>query len=234
MRPLLFFAAGIAMVFQDAQAMTFQSGPQQVALIELFSSEGCSSCPPAERWLSALRDEPGLWREFVPLSFHVDYWNRLGWTDRFSKNAYTARQSEYARIWGTSSVYTPCFVKNGEEWKADHASSPTPKPAGILSASVEGEALVSTYAPGSATAATYEIHAAILGCDLSSKITSGENQGATLRHDFVVLDTVHGAAGEKIHLSRQAGDQAPRLALAVWVTLKGELKPLQATGGWLK
>ena len=63
----------------DAE-LVFSSGEQHVALIELFTSEGCSSCPPADHWLSALKSEPGLWKDFVPVAFHVDYWDDIGWT----------------------------------------------------------------------------------------------------------------------------------------------------------
>jgi hypothetical protein len=214
--------------------VTFSSGHQHVALIELFSSEGCSSCPPAERWLSGLRDEPRLWREFVPLSFHVDYWNRLGWTDRFSNHVYSARQSEYAESWGTSTVYTPCFVKDGEEWRTNRSLQSSRVSAGTLSAKIEGQTLVATYMPESGVGGFYEVHAALLGCGIVSKIASGENRGATLHHDFVVLNLVHGALGEDIHLNRSVRKDVPRTALAVWVSRQGELKPIQATGGWLE
>ena len=61
------------------------SGETQVALIELFTSEGCSSCPPADRWLSQLKTDPNLWQEFTPIGFHVDYWDYIGWSDEFAQ-----------------------------------------------------------------------------------------------------------------------------------------------------
>ncbi|MDQ3115241.1 MAG: DUF1223 domain-containing protein [Verrucomicrobiota bacterium] len=73
-------------------------------LLELFTSEGCSSCPPAEAWLSKLKDDPGLWRDFVPLAFHVDYWDRLGWRDPFASKVWTSRQYEYSARWKSSNV----------------------------------------------------------------------------------------------------------------------------------
>ena len=108
MRPFLFLGIGLAaFAGLRAEPARFTSGPAQTALIELFSSEGCSSCPPAERWLGSLRTEPGLWRGFVPVAFHVDYWNRLGWPDRFSTREFTAREYDYAAAWHSDSVYTP-------------------------------------------------------------------------------------------------------------------------------
>ena len=66
-----------------AASLTLSSQEQRTTLIELYTSEGCSSCPPADRWLSRLKDDPRLWKQIVPLAFHVDYWNYLGWRDRF-------------------------------------------------------------------------------------------------------------------------------------------------------
>jgi hypothetical protein len=68
-----------------SEPKTFESGDTQSSLIELFTSEGCSSCPPAEKWLSALKSSSDLWKKAVPVAFHVDYWDHLGWRDRFAK-----------------------------------------------------------------------------------------------------------------------------------------------------
>jgi len=96
----------------NAAPVTFASTSRQTSLLELYTSEGCSSCPPAEAWLSGLKDNPGLWRDFVPVAFHVDYWNYLGWRDKWSRAEYSDRQQEYARVWGAANVYTPEFVVN--------------------------------------------------------------------------------------------------------------------------
>src|SRR5437868_13297928 len=113
--------AGIILVISSAfsaQAAdrAFESRPQKAHLLELFTSEGCSSCPPAESWFSKLKTEPGLWKDFVPLAFHVDYWNHLGWRDPFAAKEWTARQYQYAARWKIGSVYTPGFVVDGREW----------------------------------------------------------------------------------------------------------------------
>src|SRR5437867_5566462 len=92
-----------------SEPKTFESGDTQSSLIELFTSEGCSSCPPAERWLSALKSRSDLWKKAVPVAFHVDYWDHLGWRDRFAKPEFTSRQQRYAAAWGGDSVYTPGF-----------------------------------------------------------------------------------------------------------------------------
>jgi hypothetical protein len=82
-----------------AETSTFQSGESATTLIELFTSEGCSSCPPADKWLSKFRSNPDLWSRVVPVAFHVDYWNNLGWMDRFSRPEFTERQRGYGAAW---------------------------------------------------------------------------------------------------------------------------------------
>lgn len=219
-----------------AEALQLRSGPARVALVELYTSEGCSSCPPAERWLGALRSAPGLWKQFVPVAFHVDYWNRLGWPDRFSTRANTQREYAYAAAWQSQSVYTPCFVRDGAEWHPETAT-PTGEntQAGILHVTYDGAVLQADFAPadrGNATA--FAIHAALLGGGIQSKVTAGENRGETLPHEFVALALADGAPGTAIALPKKPVAGVTRFALAVWVTRPGELEPLQAAGGWIE
>ncbi len=87
-----------------AAPLQFTSPETRVTLLELYTSEGCSSCPPADRWLSGLRDDPRLWREVVPVAFHVDYWDAIGWPDRFASAAHSERQRTYARSGHVGSV----------------------------------------------------------------------------------------------------------------------------------
>src|SRR5262249_2287392 len=106
-----------------AEEAVLHSGPTRVALVELFTSEGCSSSPPAEAWLGELRASPGLWKEFVPVALHVNYWDHLGWRDALASKTFTEREHAYAEAWRASSVYTPCFVRNGEEWRPGGAAA---------------------------------------------------------------------------------------------------------------
>jgi len=108
-------------------ATVFESGETQNTLIELFTSEGCSTCPAAEKWLSGLKSNQDLWKKIIPVAFHVDYWDRLGWRDRFAKPEFTARQQRSAAAWGGDSVYTPGFVVNGREWRDWFGGSAIPK-----------------------------------------------------------------------------------------------------------
>ena len=91
----------------SAAESVFCSAPGGTSLLELYSSEGCSSCPPADSWLSSLRGSPGLWTDFVPVAFQVDYWDYLGWRDVLASPEYTARQKSYGRL------VTPQVLLNG-------------------------------------------------------------------------------------------------------------------------
>ena len=223
-----------------AADLVLSSGPSRVALVELFTSEGCSSCPPAERWLADRRDDPGLWRDFVPIGWHVTYWDNLGWPDRLAQRAFTDRQYAYASAWHKDSVYTPCFVRDGREWLAGPAAA-AGTPAGILRVRYDpanGAAAVE-FDPVSPGAAELEVNAALLGGGLKVAVRAGENSGRTLEHEFAALATVRAPLirdatvfRATLSLSPAAGRPA-RLALAVWVTRRGGLAPLQAAGGWI-
>src|SRR5260370_13373467 len=85
----------VATVIAQSTSLTFQSSGKQTALIELYTSEGCSSCPPAETWLSRLKESPGLWKDFVPLAFHVDYCDYLGLRDPWASQSLADLQRAY-------------------------------------------------------------------------------------------------------------------------------------------
>src|SRR5712671_5590397 len=120
-----------AVPLMSATPVQFQSGATQTGLLELYTSEGCSSCPPAELWLSRLKESPKLWKDFVPVAFHVDYWDYLGWRDPWANKSFSERQHAYARAWRSDSVYTPGFVLNGKEWRAWSKQKDGPKSAGV-------------------------------------------------------------------------------------------------------
>src|SRR5260370_30783575 len=105
----------LASVTARADPIVFESPERQTVLLELFTSEGCSSCPPAESWLSQLKQKPGLWSDFVPVAFHFDYWDYLGWRDRWASQQFSDRQRGYASSCSNHSVYTPRFVLHGNE-----------------------------------------------------------------------------------------------------------------------
>jgi hypothetical protein len=244
---LLFMAAMVARAeppgVSPVEPLRFASGARQTALVELYTSEGCSSCPPAERWLADLRDAPGLWRDFVPVAFHVNYWDNLGWPDRFASRQFTQRQYALADSWGGGSVYTPCFVRDGAEWHPSSAPEASDKIAGLLVVSYDPAGgrcrvkfLHSEKSPGG-----YDVHVALLGGGLASNVTAGENEGETLEHEFVALSLVDArmqldgaTATADVVMAQPETKDASRRALAAWVTRRNELAPLQATGGWVQ
>ena len=126
---------------QSAESFHFQSGDGQTMLLELYTSEGCSSCPSAETWLSRLKQSPKLWQDFVPVAFHVDYWDYLGWKDPYATKAYTQHQHDYAAQWRSRSVYTPGFVLDGREWRGGLGHEDLPRASnkrhGVLTARSE-------------------------------------------------------------------------------------------------
>lgn len=222
----------------QATPQTFASGAHRTHLLELFSSEGCSSCPPAEAALGGLREAPGLWRDFVPVSWHVTYWDKLGWRDRFASRAHTERQYRYASAWGGGNVYTPCFVLDGQDAGARLAaemSRATAESVGILAATLRDDGKVEvTFTSNAARDGVVTV--ALLGGGIVSAVRAGENGGRTLRHEFVVLGVSEGPLREGqavVALANVDASGVTRRALAVWVTPRGALAPLQATGGWL-
>jgi hypothetical protein len=226
-----------------AQTLHFESPGPRVSLLELYTSEGCSSCPPADSWISTMRDDPRLWREVIPVAFHVDYWDYIGWKDRFASPVYGDRQRDYARNRHVSTVYTPGFVLAGKEWRSwfrrPVLTVDNRVAAGKLELRVNGQQARASFTPSVPIGGELEMHVAILGFDLSSEVRSGENGGRTLDHDFVVLG-YRSLATEKNNAVHTASFTLPavnvdskRKAIAAWLSVPGDPSPVQAVGGWL-
>ncbi len=215
------------------------SGPSSSVLIELYTSEGCSSCPPAERLLNSLKTHDELWHTYIPVAFHVDYWDYIGWRDPYAQAAHGQRQSQYARTLGHRTVYTPAFMVNGQPWRQGFIDRQFPKQGlrgGLLDIRLSDSELVARYQPLKALSHELMLHVAVLGMDLSTQITAGENRGRTARHEFVVVgyDTVVSPNGEwQLSLPELHFQKAREYALAVWVSDGQNPAPLQAVGGWL-
>src|SRR4051794_24892196 len=191
MRPTFLLIAIMSVVpalATRAADLTLESGRTRTHLLELFTSEGCSSCPPAEAWLSQLKDEPRLWRDFVPLAFHVDYWDRLGWRDPFASKQWTARQYDYSARWQSSSVYTPGFVLDGREWRERRIPAAANEEAGVLKiVSRDGDLISAKFTPSGRAAAAYDVHVARLVFNQNTNVKAGKNSGRKFPHDFVPL-----------------------------------------------
>ena len=207
------------------------SEKKQSVMIELFSSQGCSSCPPAEKWLNGFTTNPELWKKYIPLSFHVTYWDNLGWKDPFAQTAFTQRQKKYKNQGHTGGVYTPGFLVNAREWRGNENSSIALKETNVLSLTVKEELVkVKYYAKGD-----YRVHVALLGFGLETEVLKGENRGELLKHDFVVLkmnaSVMQNSKAELALLHSSV--QAQRYALVAWVTPLDSMQVLQSVGSWL-
>jgi hypothetical protein len=215
---------------QPAASCRASSGTVAPVVVELYTSEGCSSCPPADRWLSTLKGRSDV----LALNFHVTYWDRLGWPDRFASPEYTQRQYDWASLHRSAQVYTPQTVVNGSDWRRWPSLPRAEGTAPVrLQLSRQGEqvlAEISAAAPGTPALAGFW---AVLEDGHATRVRAGENSGETLRHDHVVRLLRPVAAwpadrGQRSQLSVTPGDAAtPRRVAFVVVDAKTQ-RPLQA------
>ncbi len=169
---------------------------KEPVVVELFTSEGCSSCPPADALLVKLSQLSGPQApDIIVLGEHVDYWNHIGWTDRFSSAQFTSRQQGYAQHFGLASPYTPQMVIDGERQFVGNdsaqvareitAASKQEKPAKVSLTRLNGDAYqVSVRSSG----AKGKVFLAITEDGLSTEVKGGENDGRTLHHAGVVRE----------------------------------------------
>lgn len=161
------------------------SGPTITPVIELYTSEGCSSCPPADKWASSLKDK-GL----VVQAFHVGYWDYIGWVDRFAAPAYTARQREIAARNNLRSIYTPQVVLNGKDWSrwGGQPGAQEPARAHITLQQLGADQFEASVMPvaGLQAVTRWSAYWTITEHGHNSKVQAGENAGEFLKHDFVV------------------------------------------------
>ena len=173
-----------------------RSGNNTAALVELYTSEGCDSCPPADRWLSGFAGRSPS-PNVVPIAFHVDYWDYLGWKDAFAESRYSERQRDLAKAWGARAVYTPQVVLSGRDYswrgndpgRAIEAVQAKPARARLEIIPDAGPSAMvrATLSPG-VRVDDLVLHVAITQNGLVTQVKAGENRGETLRHDFVVRD----------------------------------------------
>lgn len=217
-------------------AQEFSSQAIKTTVVELYTSEGCSSCPPADQWLSSLKTDSRLFKTLLPLAFHVDYWDQLGWPDPYAKADYSERQRNLVSQGLLSQVYTPGFLVNSHEWRGWFNGKPLPQQSaskpGVLHAELNNKQLSIHFDSDEILTA----HIAILGMGLSSEVEAGENRGRTLVHDFVVLDksAFEGQGHWQLEIEERPEAQQKKMVLAVWLTKPGSLSVIQAAGGYLE
>lgn len=205
------------------------SGATSPTVVELYTSEGCSSCPPADKWLSTLKGRPDV----LALAFHVNYWDRLGWPDRFASPEITARQHQLAQLAGSRQVYTPQVVAAGRDWRI-WPKLPEAAPSRVgLTLSREGDKVTALVAAAPGLSPQLSGYWAVLEDQHVSQVKAGENSGETLRHDHVVrlykpVPQWASSQGNSTQLSVSRGvPEFPRRVVFV-VTDSATQRPVQA------
>ena len=239
----------LAMLSQQVTAAQCEarSGANITPVVELFTSEGCSSCPPADRWISTLKGTSA-----VVQAFHVGYWDYIGWLDRFAAPSHTARQRELAAANRLGNIYTPQVLRNGRDWRQPLDTSRVMAPGPVAQIAIVAQrsasaatANASTNTTSNATAIdTFEAKVSPLAGQTdwaaywtvtehghSSKVKSGENAGEFLKHDFVVRQYVPVGqySGERtLRFNPIAADPAHPRQINLVVVNPKTLEPLQA------
>lgn len=232
---------GLDLYVNERSEQGLREGP---VVLELFTSQGCSSCPPADEILSELSKDPSWKDKVIPLAFHVDYWNYLGWKDRFSDHRWTQRQGDYVEAMGGSTLYTPQAVVHGQadvvgskfrqvksaiavqlKNKKSHQVAIQFVDVDVELDALRGRIKLSGHVP--ATSSPYFVVGAVYETGLSTPIGRGENAGRTLSNDYVVrelsvLAELSGGEETAADLSfdivlKQPFDRSERAGVAVFV-----------------
>jgi hypothetical protein len=239
----LLLAASAALPAYGSQCVA-ESGPGTAALVELYTSEGCSSCPPADRWLASLgqRYVPA---KVVPLALHVDYWDYIGWRDPYAKREYSLRQRKLSQLQRMALVYTPQVVLQGRDFRGwagkafDEAvarinAQPAKVRMKLAVLSVERKTLeVEASAELLEPTADAALYLAAYQSKLESRVSAGENRGRILNHDYVVLEwlgpfPIAGRLAERRTLPLLPGARADNSGAAAFVQDRHTGEVLQA------
>ena len=227
-------------------APIFESGTERNTLLELYTAEACPSCPPAEDWVNALKDRDSLWDEYIPVVFHVDYWNRKNWTDPFARSGFSTRQILHSANWKEKGLHTPCVLLNGIRWMKWRSMSTvpraSPKTVGILTVEEAGRGRFrARFTPTQKSRTKYKLSVSRLGFGVKSRIGGGAAKGKQRIHQFIALDCQQvsleeksGALTAEFSMTTSMDPRVSRYGMAVWVTQDADMVPIQATGGYLK
>jgi hypothetical protein len=227
-------AAVVPAAASAAAACSASSGATVPAVVELYTSEGCSSCPPADRWLSSLKGRDDV----VALAFHVDYWDSLGWKDRFAQPQFTQRQNASQRSSGARFAYTPQVILDSRDmpdWQSLPVAALRNRPPATVALTLAQDAagITLAVAPGAGAPAKLSGYVAVVDDGLQTHVGAGENRGETLRQDGVVRELLPWSlAGSQPATLRFASAAAPEPgATRHWVAVATDGpygKPLQA------
>ncbi len=240
MRILVIFMLFSFNVF--AKELSFNSGTEQVNLLELYTSQSCSSCPSAERWLGELVEHKLLWKKVVPVAYHVTYWNHLSWKDKFSKVQFSKRQRKFSQVTG-SGVYTPQVILNGKDFRSWRGIGTnyvvtSRKKVGNLSANLDEskKKWTLTYNSMHKDIGSVKCQFAVLESGHSTVVSSGENRGKTLQENFVITELLSASAKKsgnnfQCEFKNLKPSKFQNKTLAFWVLDSKTFEVFQATGG---
>jgi hypothetical protein len=230
-------------------ACSAYTGPHTTALVELYTSEGCDSCPPADHWLSSLFARGFRPDQVVPLALHVDYWDYIGWKDPFARGEFSARQRKLAAMRRPVIVYTPQVLLQGQDFRRWAGDDFTEQVARINSRAararialairaIEPKAIraeVSAMLYDAAERKNAAVYLAAYQNRLASDVAAGENRGRRLEHDFVVREWIGPIAfGESLKLEESRalsllpGTDPKNLGVAAFVQNRSTGEVLQA------
>lgn len=188
--PLALLLAGSLLLATSADACSIQTGDKLTPLLELYTSEGCSSCPPAEKWLKSKIDAPSS--PFIPLVYHVDYWDNLGWKDPFADPAHAQRQRQRAAAVNSRTIYTPQFLLNGRDYRRGWSNSSWEKDIATpitsqarISLDVQRNAKQLSIKASANSQSAGHLYIALAENHLGTEVKAGENRGETLQHQFI-------------------------------------------------
>jgi hypothetical protein len=225
-----------------------KSGIETAAVLELYTSEGCNSCPPADKWVSSLVPNGFKSSQIVPLAFHVDYWDYIGWADRFATKEFGSRHRVLARTNGSSTVYTPQIFVNGKDIRLAFSNVKlngtlkninTTKPRADIGLALDASKpdawnLTATVNLASASDDA-QAYLAIYENKLASNVKAGENRGVNLEHDYVVRELIgplkfdrSGKLDVKQTVNIPADWKAKDLGVAAFVQVRDTGETLQA------
>ena len=236
-------------MFAD-ERLVYQSGRAQNLFVELYTSDANPDCNAALKWMSVLKSKDPktvLWKQIVPVAFHVNYWDVPGYKDTFARPAFNDFLLRYRKKWNSRYAFAPSVVVNGTEWggwsRGQEIPSALPREVGILKADGskrEGHFLGQFYPAKAVNAQNLMLHGVLLGFDLKSKPSEGDNRGQALTHDFIAihyqekpLKSSYGVLTTDIELAPTKGIRTWNYAVVFWITQAGDIIPIQATGGYL-
>ncbi|MDJ0778220.1 MAG: DUF1223 domain-containing protein [Gammaproteobacteria bacterium] len=241
MARLLLLACLLSFGAQAADSILVKSGTHQTAVLELYTSEGCSSCPPADRWMSKLTEVSSDDLDVLALGFHVDYWDYLGWRDRFADRDYSNRQRLLGANNRQGTIYTPEFFVNGREARGSQniigmirAANRREAPLSLeLRVSRQDDSLLlELHSPGERNTVGQVHHRYfVYENDLVTEVERGENSGRKLSHQQVVRHMSpprNLQVDNRYEIALQSDWNPLKLGVAVLVTSPGNLHYLQA------